>query len=159
MTSGTIVVGYTLSATGYMAGTVVTAFSSGSGTTGTYLVSPSQTYGSRTVTAYNNNGVVVANIKISSNRITNTITDSVTVLKTTGDGYVRIAGTNGVVIPSGGSSVRPAFPTIGMIRFNTDIGSTELYNGSIWGGLSGESGAINLTQASDIAIQQVLTFG
>jgi hypothetical protein len=159
MASGTIAVGYTLSATGYMAGTVVTAFSSGSGTTGTYLVSPNQTYGSRTVTAYNNNGVVVSNIKISSNRITNTITDAVTVLKTNGEGYVRIAGTNGVVIPSGGSSVRPAFPTIGMIRFNTDIGSTELYNGSIWGGLSGESGAINLTQAQDIAIQQVLTFG
>ena len=159
MSSGTIAVGYTLSATGYMAGTVVTAFSSGSGTTGTYLVSPVQTYGARTVTAYNNNGVVVSNIKISSNRITNTVADAVTVLKTTGEGYVRIAGTNGVVIPSGGSSVRPAFPTIGMIRFNTDIGSTELYNGSIWGGLSGESGAINLTQAQDIAIQQVLTFG
>ena len=159
VSSGAIAVGYTLSATGYMAGTVVTAFGSGSGTTGTYLVSPIQTYGGRTVTAYNNNGIVVSNIKISSNRITNTITDAVTVLKTTGEGYVRIAGTNGVVIPSGGSSARPAYPTIGMIRFNTDIGSTELYNGSIWGGLSGESGAINLTQAQDIAIQQVLTFG
>ena len=159
VTWGTIAVGYSLSGSGLAPESVVTAFESGSGLTGTYLVSPMQSQTLRAMTGYNNSGVIISNIKISNNKITNTINDAVTVLKTSGEGYVRIAGTNGVVIPSGSSSARPAYPTIGMIRFNTDLGTTELYDGSVWGGLSGATGAINITQAQDVAIAQVLTFG
>ena len=159
VTTGTIEIGYSLSGSGLSAETVVTALGSGSGLTGTYLVSPMQIQTLRAITGYNNSGIIISNIKISNNKITNTINDAITVLKTSGEGYVRIAGTNGVVIPSGSSSTRPAYPATGMIRFNTDLGTTELYDGSVWGGLSGATGAINITQAQDVAIAQVLTFG
>lgn len=42
------------------------------------------------------------------------------------------SGSTGVVVPVGTSSNRPDYPTFGMIRYNTDIGYCEFYNGSIW---------------------------
>lgn len=38
----------------------------------------------------------------------------------------------GVVIPVGNATNRPDYPVFGMIRFNTDIGYCEFYNGTIW---------------------------
>lgn len=42
------------------------------------------------------------------------------------------SGSSGVVIPTGSAAERPDYPTFGMIRFNTDTGFCEFYNGSIW---------------------------
>lgn len=42
------------------------------------------------------------------------------------------SGSSGVVLPAGGAAVRPDNPVFGMIRFNTDSGFCEFYNGSIW---------------------------
>ena len=46
-----------------------------------------------------------------------------------------------------------------MIRYNTDTLSTELYDGAVWGGLSGTTGSINASQAQDIAIVSAILFG
>ena len=51
VTSGTIVIGTGISGTGITAGTTVTAFLTGTGGTGTYTVSASQTVSSTTITA------------------------------------------------------------------------------------------------------------
>lgn len=51
VTTGTLAVGQILSGTGVTAGTVITAFASGTGGTGTYIVNTSQTVASTTVTA------------------------------------------------------------------------------------------------------------
>jgi len=42
------------------------------------------------------------------------------------------SGSTGVVVPTGSSATRPEYPTFGMIRYNTDTGLVEFYNGSIW---------------------------
>ena len=42
------------------------------------------------------------------------------------------SGSSGIVIPRGSAAQRPDYPTFGMIRFNTDTGFVEFYNGSIW---------------------------
>jgi hypothetical protein len=42
------------------------------------------------------------------------------------------SGSSGVVIPQGSAAQRPDAPTFGMIRFNTDTGFVEFYNGTIW---------------------------
>ena len=39
-------------------------------------------------------------------------------------GYIRL--------PAGSTAQRPGSPTAGMIRYNTDLGRTEYYNGSSW---------------------------
>lgn len=35
-------------------------------------------------------------------------------------------------IPVGTSAQRPASPTAGMLRYNTDLGYAEVYNGTAW---------------------------
>lgn len=52
--SGALVLGGVLSGSGVTSGTVITAFGTGSGGTGTYIVSPTQTAGSTTITQTGN---------------------------------------------------------------------------------------------------------
>jgi hypothetical protein len=54
------------------------------------------------------------------------------------------SASSGVVLPTGPASARPDYPTFGMIRFNTDSGLVEFFNGTIWDYLS-PGGSINYT--------------
>ena len=54
------------------------------------------------------------------------------------------SGSSGVVIPTGSSAQRPDSPNFGMIRYNTDSGLVEFFNGSIWSSLS-TGGSITYT--------------
>jgi len=54
------------------------------------------------------------------------------------------SGSSGVVIPTGNSATRPDYPRFGMIRFNTDTGFCEFFNGTIWQNM-GVGGAISYT--------------
>jgi hypothetical protein len=51
------------------------------------------------------------------------------------------SGSTGVVLPTGSSANRPDNPVFGMIRYNTDSGFVEYFNGTIWSALS-PSGSI-----------------
>jgi hypothetical protein len=46
------------------------------------------------------------------------------------------SGSTGVVLPTGTSATRPEYPTFGMIRYNTDSGFVEFFNGTLWNTLS-----------------------
>jgi hypothetical protein len=54
------------------------------------------------------------------------------------------SGSSGVVLPSGSAANRPDNPAFGMIRYNTDSGLVEFFNGSIWSSLS-TGGSITYT--------------
>jgi hypothetical protein len=54
------------------------------------------------------------------------------------------SGSTGVVLPTGSSANRPDFPAFGMIRYNTDSGLVEFFNGSVWASLS-TGGSITYT--------------
>lgn len=54
------------------------------------------------------------------------------------------SGSSGVVIPTGSAAQRPDSPNFGMIRYNTDSGLVEFYNGSIWQSM-GAGGIISYT--------------
>jgi hypothetical protein len=45
-------------------------------------------------------------------------------------------GNTAIRIPVGDASERPESPDFGQIRFNTDLGKVEFYNGTVWGGVS-----------------------
>ena len=47
---------------------------------------------------------------------------------------------NNIVIPSGGTATRPASPTLGSFRFNTDSGTAEVFNGSAFTSLAAAGG-------------------
>jgi hypothetical protein len=54
------------------------------------------------------------------------------------------SGSTGIRIPTGSAANRPDNPTFGMIRFNTDLGLVEFYNGSVWQTMSA-GGSISYT--------------
>lgn len=54
------------------------------------------------------------------------------------------SGSSGVVLPAGGSALRPTAPSFGLIRYNTDLGAPEFFNGTQFIEL-GQAGAINYT--------------
>lgn len=45
---------------------------------------------------------------------------------------LTINDTGFLKLPSGTTAQRPASPNTGMMRYNTDLGTSELYNGSLW---------------------------
>jgi hypothetical protein len=103
--------------------------------------------------------VRVGNLSIKNNTITNVVSGAITEFSQTGTGYVKVAGTYGIVIPAGADDTRPGTTESGMIRFNTQQELVEVYNGSTWTGVSGVGGGINFNDATNIAIEYVLTFG
>jgi hypothetical protein len=65
---------------------------------------------------------------------------------------------NSITVPAGTTAQRPASPTTGMIRYNTDIGLIEQYNSAGWQGvdippvITNISGTINTDSNSTITI-------
>jgi len=106
-------------------------------------------------------GVSLGNFKFYQNSVTNTASNAVSQFTSTGAGYYRVTGTYGVVIPSGTNSQRPAiaYRETGMIRFNTELGLVEVFNGTVWGSVAGSSVGVTSATAQDIGVQTALTLG
>jgi hypothetical protein len=54
------------------------------------------------------------------------------------------SGSTGIRLPTGSAATRPDNPVFGMIRFNTDTGFCEFYNGTIWQNF-GTGGSVSYT--------------
>ena len=67
------------------------------------------------------------------------------------------SGSSGVVLPAGGSALRPDAPRFGLIRYNTDLGSVEFFNGTAFVQL-GAAGAITYTVDNFTGDGSTLTF-
>ena len=101
------------------------------------------------------------NFGIKNNTITNTETDAVTVFENTNNGYIKISGTNGFVLPVGSSAQRPAvaYRETGMTRYNTDDERVEVFNGVQWVSVAGAQAGLSPQDAEDLAIETVLYLG
>jgi len=114
------------------------------------------------ITTSGTGGVRVGNLKIFNNTITNTVAGAVTEFVQGVNGFVRIPGTNGVVIPSGDTlTQRPSGSNAerGMMRFNTDGQLVEVYNGTSWSSVAGASGGVTTAEATELGIASALIFG
>ena len=85
---------------------------------------------------------------ISGNNIQN-LTNGAVTLASTGNGYMKFAGTSGMVLPVGNSSNRPINPATGAMRFNTNLGYAEIFNGNIWASVGGSSAVLSTAQVND----------
>jgi len=104
--------------------------------------------------------VIVENFGFNANSITNTVPGAVTSLAQTGQGYFKIEGTGGFVIPVGNLQNRHPTPEVGMMRFNTDDDRVEIYDPSgVWVSVAGSSGAVSAQDAEEIAIQMAISLG
>ena len=79
-------------------------------------------------------------------------------LLSTADGFVRFAGTNGIVIPVGTDADRITEIT-GTTRYNTDSGFLEVYNGSSWQSSIGFSPLATLQDIEDDSVIYDLMLG
>jgi hypothetical protein len=104
-------------------------------------------------------GIVLANFQITNNNITNITNGGITNFVESSTGYVKVSGTNGVVIPVGTSTNYPSVVETGMIRYNTSQQYVEVYNGTAWGSVAGQSGGVTLTTAVSTSITYALLFG
>ena len=81
--------------------------------------------------------VVVEGIKVDANNIQSIATNSNITLTPQGTGGVIVNSNQSIRIPVGDTSQRPASPTNGMIRYNSQLGQYEGWNGTYWLKLSG----------------------
>jgi hypothetical protein len=103
--------------------------------------------------------VVIDNLRFSGNTITNSVAGAITDFAVTGDGYIRIPGTNGLVIPSGDSANRPPSVETGLMRYNSDLQLVEIWDGFSWVSTAGAAAGITASTANDIAVAATLMLG
>jgi len=76
----------------------------------------------------------------------------------TGDG--TFSGTGQVKMPTGTTAQRSGSPTTGMLRFNTNLGSFEGYDGSNWGGIGGaQAGGAIVTNKTTATVNYTIASG
>lgn len=98
----------------------------------------------------NGTGTVNLNsMPFTNNTIVNT-TNSALTLVSTGTGYIKFGGTQGIVIPSGVNADRNDTPELGEVRHNTQLGYMEVFNGTIWIPAVGTLGAAPLSEVLNI---------
>ena len=81
----------------------------------------------------------------TDNRIQTTITNEEIILEPAGTGYVVIDAASGLLLPVGTTAQRPAGQR-GMLRFNSTLVRTEVYNGSNWVALAGIANTVSLNE-------------
>jgi len=82
------------------------------------------------ITVVNGNGVGNPTISITANPV--------------------LPGTGGVVVPSGNTADRPAVPTNGTIRYNTDVGLFEAYLNGAWSTIAAGSGVTSVATGTGL---------
>ena len=80
-------------------------------------------------------------------------------LASTDNGYYKISGTNGIVIPQGTDADRGLNPQTGEIRWNTTQGIKEVYNGTEWIPVRGTIDNVTAAEFGIILDEYVLIFG
>ena len=74
---------------------------------------------------------LVGNLEINNTTIT-TVTPDANIIIDAESGILKIAGTTGVVIPSGTTDQRIVSPETGTMRWNSEQNLLEVYNGTAW---------------------------
>jgi hypothetical protein len=89
------------------------------------------------------------------------VSDSITLINNVNNGYVKFAGTTGLVLPVGTSAQRPPVSNseIGLTRYNSQDQRVEVYDGVNWVSVAGSDAGISRSDAEDVAVDFVLTLG
>ncbi len=115
--------------------------------------------GNLSIQAAGTGHVSLENFQINGNNITNTSNNAVTTLTSTGTGYVRIMGQGGFVVPSGIQAFRPTVPVTGMMRFDTQLGRMEVFDGTDWISVAGAATGVTKAEVEDLALQYAIALG
>lgn len=103
----------------------------------------------------------IERIRFNGNTITNLDPTALT-LASTGIGYVRFVGDNGLVIPAGNNAARAASPEIGDTRWNTQNPVNqylECFDGTVWNIATGPGATITQQDMEDLSNVYILVLG
>lgn len=100
----------------------------------------------------------IESTKWQGNYITNLQNSAITIAGT-GTGYLKINGTNAMVVPSGTDAERPASPEVGATRWNTDQQYLECYDGSVWVVSIGSGPIVTVNDMNDLGNIYTLILG
>jgi len=108
--------------------------------------------------ASGNGYVFVDDIEFQRSKIIATTTNDNLTFSSTGDGYWKLGGTTGVVIPVvDDSGTEPGVQ--GQLRWNALFGKLEVFTGSIWENGAGFIETVPTEDANEINFEQSLIFG
>lgn len=101
----------------------------------------------------------IEKIRWQNNDITNLLNSPLT-FSSTGIGYTRILGDNGMVVPSGTDAERRGSPELGETRWNTDQQYLECFDGTVWQvSIGGGGGTVSATAMDDYSNIYTLILG
>lgn len=111
----------------------------------------------------NDNTLILNDIAINvlphSSTFLNT-SDGPFTLTGTAQGYhVKFSGSGAVVIPTGTTDERPASPETGMTRYNSETGIAELWNGTAWISVAGQSNVLSAEEILMVMDEWTLILG
>jgi hypothetical protein len=102
---------------------------------------------------------ILTDVGVTENYIVN-LTNDPLILSSSGTGYIKFAGTNGIVVPVGDDSQRRGTPELGELRYNTQAaGVLEVFNGTDWMMAVGNSASISEEDVLDILDLWTLILG
>jgi hypothetical protein len=102
---------------------------------------------------------VIEQLRFENNTITNLNNTTPITLFSTGNGYYRFTGSNGLVIPAGTVNQRPLSPQVGDTRWNTELGYLECFDGTVYITSIGPGDPVSQTDMEELSNVYTLVFG
>ena len=95
----------------------------------------------------------IENVKFRNSELWNWSSSNFTfgLTNTTGNAFLKIDNTSGMVVPQGTTAQRPAGPEVGHTRYNKQLEFLETWNGSNWINAAGEVESIEASDVEELA--------
>ena len=95
----------------------------------------------------------IEQIKFRDSELWNTSANNFTLnlTNTTGNAFLKIDNTSGMVVPQGTTAQRPVSPEVGHTRYNLTLEYLETWNGSNWINAAGEVESIESSDVEQLA--------
>jgi len=125
----------------------------------TNIISTATTNADLYLTPNGNGEVIIDDISLYSNEITNLNSTNALTIQNTGSGYVKFSGTGGLAIPAGPTVIDTSGVDVGDLRYNTTLSITEVFNGVDYVGLSAASATLTGPEVEEITNLWALVLG
>ena len=117
------------------------------------IVSSDEVDGTSTLRSNGTGYTEIENVKFRNSELWNWSSDNFTfnLTNTTGNAFLKIDNTSGMVVPLGTTAQRPAGPEVGHTRYNKQLEFLETWNGSNWINAAGEVESIEASDVEELA--------